>query len=55
MPTMLTWCEGCGEDMHQNGGVMCDYCGNEYCYECIINHSMSCRDANDEKQQEEPK
>ncbi len=40
--TMLTWCEECGDDMHENGGRMCQYCGGEYCYRCIKEHERTC-------------
>ena len=42
MPTMLTWCENCGEDMHINGGRACLYCGNEFCLGCIKEHEEFC-------------
>ena len=48
--TQLTWCEGCGEDMHVSGGRLCDFCGEEYCYGCILQHEMNCdKDAREEE------
>ena len=40
--TQLTWCEGCGEDIHDNGGRLCAFCGEEYCSGCILQHEMNC-------------
>lgn len=42
MTTILTWCEDCGSDMHQNGGRSCRHCGAEFCYDCIKNHERYC-------------
>lgn len=44
MGTMLTWCEECGEDMHQNGGRACKFCEREFCYICITEHEKHCID-----------
>ena len=43
MTTMLTWCEECGEDMHIQGGRECQYCGDEFCYGCIVEHESFCK------------
>lgn len=44
MPTLLTWCEECGEDMHVSGGRECEHCGSEFCHECIEEHEKNCDD-----------
>jgi len=48
--TQLTWCDGCGEDMHANGGRSCAFCGEEYCSECILQHEMNCEE--DDREEE---
>ena len=45
MPTMLTWCEECGEDMHVNGGRMCRSCSEEFCLGCIKDHEKFCNNS----------
>ena len=42
--TMLTWCEDCGTDMHQEGGDSCDGCDRELCYRCLKLHIKECPD-----------
>lgn len=32
---MLTWCHNCDADMHVDGGDACDYCDEEFCYNCL--------------------
>ena len=38
---MLTWCEGCGDDLH-GLCISCQYCGGEYCRRCIGEHEQTC-------------
>lgn len=47
--TILTWCENCSEDMHQNGGKSCQYCDEEYCIDCIEDHELYCDENPDNK------
>lgn len=42
--TFLTWCDDCGEDMHEVGGRECQFCGDEFCYDCIEEHEKYCLD-----------
>lgn len=47
--TMLTWCEVCGDDMHEVGGKECDKCGKEMCFRCLREHKRYCgKDDDDE-------
>ena len=38
-------CDGCGDAYSKDDGVVCDYCQEIFCSECIINHAISCREA----------
>ena len=42
-------CDGCGDDYSKDDGVSCDYCQELFCYECITDHAIACREKYEDK------